>query len=213
LDEVLRRLRNEYFGESGEPSMMSEDISLVKGATIDLSKISDTLVAKAEMTKDAIIRAYAEMAQGVVHNLRGMIDQIKQGDILGALESILATVAGIVDTLIRVGVIKTPAAAQPSSVPTYAGGTNFHPGGLAVVGERGPELVDLPRGSRVLTNQKSFGTRQRMEIVPSPYFDVIVDGRAVRVAGPMAGQAAVVGAATGQHLVNRSRRRNFYSAA
>lgn len=31
----------------------------------------------------------------------------------------------------------------------YAAGTDFHPGGLAIVGEKGPELLDLPRGSRV----------------------------------------------------------------
>lgn len=33
----------------------------------------------------------------------------------------------------------------------YAGGTGYHPGGTALVGEQGPELVDLPRGSRVFT--------------------------------------------------------------
>jgi tape measure domain-containing protein len=33
----------------------------------------------------------------------------------------------------------------------YAMGTNFAPGGLAMVGERGPELVNLPRGSKVNT--------------------------------------------------------------
>lgn len=38
----------------------------------------------------------------------------------------------------------------------YAGGTNYHPGGLAWVGEKGPELVNLPRGSQVLTNQQSM---------------------------------------------------------
>lgn len=35
------------------------------------------------------------------------------------------------------------------SLGFFAGGTSFAPGGLAVVGERGPELVSLPRGSRV----------------------------------------------------------------
>jgi phage-related tail protein len=36
----------------------------------------------------------------------------------------------------------------------YALGTNFAPGGLALVGERGPELVNLPRGSQVHPNHK-----------------------------------------------------------
>lgn len=33
----------------------------------------------------------------------------------------------------------------------FAGGTKSAPGGLSIVGEEGPELVDLPRGSRVYT--------------------------------------------------------------
>jgi hypothetical protein len=35
-------------------------------------------------------------------------------------------------------------------VPRYASGTSYHPGGLAIVGERGPELLNLPRGSQVI---------------------------------------------------------------
>jgi len=35
-------------------------------------------------------------------------------------------------------------------IPTLAKGTNYFPGGLAIVGELGPELVQMPRGSRVI---------------------------------------------------------------
>jgi hypothetical protein len=34
----------------------------------------------------------------------------------------------------------------------FAGGTNSAPGGMALVGERGPELVNLPRGAQVIPN-------------------------------------------------------------
>jgi phage-related tail protein len=37
-------------------------------------------------------------------------------------------------------------------IPGFARGTRFAPGGLALVGERGPELVNLPRGSQVIPN-------------------------------------------------------------
>lgn len=39
-------------------------------------------------------------------------------------------------------------------VPGFARGTNFAPGGMAIVGERGPELVNLPRGSQVIPNHE-----------------------------------------------------------
>lgn len=45
-----------------------------------------------------------------------------------------------------------------AAIPKYADGTNYHPGGMAIVGERGPELVNLPRGSQVIPNE-SMGTR------------------------------------------------------
>lgn len=44
-----------------------------------------------------------------------------------------------------------------SSVPRYARGTSYHPGGMALVGEEGPELVALPAGSRVYSNAQTQG--------------------------------------------------------
>lgn len=41
-----------------------------------------------------------------------------------------------------------------AKIPGFAKGTNFAPGGLAVVGERGPELVNLPRGAQVIPNHQ-----------------------------------------------------------
>ena len=43
-----------------------------------------------------------------------------------------------------------------NQVPGYADGTDYHPGGMAWVGEKGPELVNLPRGSSVMTNKESM---------------------------------------------------------
>lgn len=39
-------------------------------------------------------------------------------------------------------------------IPGFAGGTNNAPGGLALVGENGPELVNLPRGAQVIPNHQ-----------------------------------------------------------
>ena len=42
-------------------------------------------------------------------------------------------------------------------IPGFASGTDSAPGGLAVVGENGPELVNLPQGSQVIPNNKLGG--------------------------------------------------------
>lgn len=46
------------------------------------------------------------------------------------------------------------AALHDFHVPGFAMGTDFAPGGLAIVGERGPELVNLPRGSQVIPSDR-----------------------------------------------------------
>lgn len=38
--------------------------------------------------------------------------------------------------------------------PQFASGTDYFKGGTAIVGERGPEIVNLPRGSEVIPNNK-----------------------------------------------------------
>lgn len=43
------------------------------------------------------------------------------------------------------------------NLATYASGTSYHPGGWALVGEEGPELLKLPRGSQVRSNADSIG--------------------------------------------------------
>lgn len=43
-----------------------------------------------------------------------------------------------------------------TGIPGFATGTSSAPGGMAWVGERGPELVNLPRGSQVFPHQQSM---------------------------------------------------------
>lgn len=49
-----------------------------------------------------------------------------------------------------------PQQALPPGYPPYAAGTSWFPGGMGWVGERGPELVSLPQGSRIYSNQESM---------------------------------------------------------
>jgi hypothetical protein len=49
----------------------------------------------------------------------------------------------------------------------FAVGTNYAPGGMALVGERGPELVNLPRGSQVVPAAQTsamLGGRNQVEV-------------------------------------------------
>ena len=51
-----------------------------------------------------------------------------------------------------------------SNFPQFAGGVNNFSGGLAIVGERGPELVNLPGGSDVIPSGRGGGVTQIFNI-------------------------------------------------
>ncbi len=49
------------------------------------------------------------------------------------------------------GITGVSGAVQSAGMRGYAVGTKYHPGGRALVGEEGPEIVDLPQGAQVHT--------------------------------------------------------------
>ncbi|MCU0891157.1 MAG: hypothetical protein MUE77_05295 [Sandarakinorhabdus sp.] len=79
-------------------------------------------------------------------------------------------------------------------IPGFADGTNFAPGGLAMVGERGRELVQLPRGSRVIPNGQTEAMMAkgagggRVEVALAPGLVASMVEGAVTVAQRTAGE-------------------------
>lgn len=43
-----------------------------------------------------------------------------------------------------------------NNLPHYASGTNYHSGGPAIINEKGPELVNLPRGAQIIPHEQSM---------------------------------------------------------
>ena len=64
-------------------------------------------------------------------------------------------------------------------VPGIAAGTDYWRGGLAMVGERGPELAILPRGTRVVPNHELGNTAAAGPVVVELYLDSRLIGRFV----------------------------------
>ncbi|MBX7496759.1 hypothetical protein K3172_12910 [Qipengyuania sp. 6B39] len=132
-----------------------------------LKTVSEVLGETADRTKVQTVRiaeSFKDMAEKATNAIRDLVGAIKGGDffdILGAAVNAFAQLAGA-------GVFGGGLQAKANSVPAYAGGTNFHPGGLAMVGERGPELVSMPRGSKVFSNRDSMamgGGKLQVEVV------------------------------------------------
>lgn len=97
----------------------------------------------------------------------GMIDAVLEAENLsGALESVAKSFARAALQAVLLG--EGPLAemfgggdgllgAFGSGVSKAAAGTAFSHGGATLVGERGPEIVNLPRGSKVYSNEASRG--------------------------------------------------------
>jgi hypothetical protein len=140
-------------------------------------------------------RAVEEMGNSISNSLSNLSYAFKNGDTLDIIASLVQTGMSIY------GAVK-------GKTYAYADGTSFHPGGLAMVGERGPELVNLPRGAQVYPHGKGpagLGGSVGITVTPSKYFDVAVDERI----GQAAPQIVDAGGSLGQARVLRSRSRSL----
>jgi len=72
-----------------------------------------------------------------------------------------STVSAVSNATLPTSFSASPVSLFGNTIPGYASGTNYAQGGLSLVGEDGPELVNLKRGSQVISNDKiSLGQGQ-----------------------------------------------------
>lgn len=85
-------------------------------------------------------------------------------------------------------------------VSAAANGTSFAQGGMTLVGERGPELVNMPRGSQVIDARRTASRRGNGDIVQNFSFNLSANGdesvrRIVSQAAPQIVESAKAGVA------------------
>lgn len=197
-EEAFRRARRLGAGLdlSGPKAAVSEELlnapSLIEGMD-DVGKALKALGDKTKVQTVRIADSFKDMVDKSLSAIDGLVSAIKGGGFL----DILRSAVGLFLQLGSTGLFGKGIAKNINSVPGYASGTSFHPGGLAMVGERGPELVDLPRGSRVFTNSESrgmMGGRTVVEIVDTTgLFVTRVNGQ-IQQAAPGIAKAGAVGA-------------------
>lgn len=104
---------------------------------------------EAENTSVRVAQTFQDMATKTLDAFSRVTSAIQGGGFLGILQSVI----GLGFQLGGLGVFgKDIAAKLNKTVPGFANGTDYAPGGLALVGEHGPEFVNLPRGSKVWPN-------------------------------------------------------------
>ena len=95
---------------------------------------------------DDVAHLGAEIGQAIFNGIKGVVSNIASF-VKNAINSALPDHITIP---LPIGDIHIP-------IPQLARGTNYFQGGLAIVGERGPELVSMPQGSQVFPNSQARG--------------------------------------------------------
>lgn len=156
-DAVVQLWRN-FLGANGPPEeeqiqsvLGGETIQQIsEGITNRFADAMDRLNDRAKTAKVQVVKTFKEMADETLAAFSRLADAIRGGGFL----SILEAVASFGLQLGSAGLFGKSIQASLNKTPAFALGTSFAPGGLSLVGERGPELVDLPRGSRVTPNNE-----------------------------------------------------------
>lgn len=145
------------------------------------NNFGDIIVSKIKNVWDTVagvFRGASQVLQGIFQTLTGLLtgnwskcwEGIKN-IVSGVWDSITSFVKGGVNSIISainvfirgINKIKIPdwvpgvggLGFNIGEIPMLAKGTDYFQGGLAIVGEQGPELVSMPRGARVTPNDKT----------------------------------------------------------
>lgn len=166
------------FKDTGKMKQLGDDI--LKGIGIALAAVIAGVILVAASIGIAIINFIIQGLKDALHLLIEYIPRIWDG-IAGAFEHIGADIVNwavrTVDSVVAVftglpsrisnsissafsGALNGAKQGAASffhdlHIPGFAAGTNYAPGGVALVGEHGPELVTLPQGAKVTPNAQT----------------------------------------------------------
>ena len=103
-----------------------------------------------------IWNAFINLNHRIIDGFHDLVNRIRNIDWGSVGKSIANAVIGFIEGAIN-GAMKGIPGAPTVHIPRFARGVENFAGGLALVGERGPELVNLPSGSDVIPNNQIGG--------------------------------------------------------
>ena len=152
-----------------------------------ISPIMDLCISVFELVFSVVQRVFPGI-QSILESVWSVVQPIVEG--------IGSAIGKVADWISNTGAkIAGSGGGGSGSVGKNAAGDNNWRGGLTWVGEEGPELVNLPRGSRILPNKESVS-------LTSNAFGGVVQGSMASSSGNGGGMASVIGILTNidQHL-------------
>ncbi|MCZ8547645.1 hypothetical protein OOJ09_25955 [Mesorhizobium qingshengii] len=173
IDDVSAAYARQADALKKAQEMQALQRDVLKGAFDDLRSALESGQLSWKTFADIATHALDKIIDKIENDL---IDSIMQANNAGGGGSIFGSLLGLLTGSGGSSSFGTPGGfAQMLGIPGYANGTSNHPGGLAIVGERGPELLNLPRGSQVMPRVPSInaagGSSQTNNITFAPVID------------------------------------------
>lgn len=147
--EAVNELTRE-FGQMG--------LSAIEGLIDGTKSLNDVLADTLKRLSQMVLQA-ALLGDGPLASLFG--SKSSGGGAGGLLGLITGGLTGGGSSTVMVG---------NYAMPKFAKGTDFAPGGMALVGENGPEILNIPRGGQVIPNdvlRRSAGGSQAITYAPN----------------------------------------------
>jgi len=209
VTDKFKQMYDAVVGHSYVPDMIT-------GIAGEFGRLGQIMVDPTVSATDKVAAAFQTL-QGAISQILGK----KAGGIFSMITGLVSTFAPLLGGLFGGSKLSGFGLSDPTSLISTRGGglPGFASGGSGVFG--GMPGVDRNllsiNGSPIARVSKgeafSVGNDNRpstvVTIVPTPYFDAHVDGRAVKVASPMSTQAAVLGAAGAEERGARRARRTI----
>lgn len=178
LDEARARGINLNQRSTETGKTLREEIDAQAEAIANLTIEAEQYAAQADFMADLNQDLKSGIIDNIVEgqNFADVLDDVAKQLAKAALQAALFGNGPLAGLFGGSGVVSSALGAI--GIPGFARGTDYAPGGLAEVGEEGPELVHLPRGSKVIPNHKlgQGGGQSRVDVFvhPSGEFDTRV---------------------------------------
>lgn len=206
-EELKRRRSVESFGldATDVPGTIYDDIEPLEPQIEKIDAALGLLKRKSEIATVAIAKTFKDMADETLDALQSLTGAIKGGGFL----DILSAVVGLGLQLGGIGAFgKTIATRINTPQPPPIAGARAKGGWVReraayVVGEQGPELFVPGMRGGIVANDDGHRGGSIAQIVPSPYFNVVVDGRIVGASPAIMSGGAQVAAQRGARAQSR----------
>ena len=163
--DVLAKRTHRFFeefyakGQQTFANLLSTALDFAANVAGRFGDLRDTLIQQVKTFRDYANESFDDVWERAEAGARKLHDEMES-----LLQSMIRMLEQMRSILNRARAMHSAMSSLASGggVRGYARGTNNYPGGTGLVGEEGPELVRLPRGSQITPNRETMQLLQNM---------------------------------------------------